>query len=389
MDIKNIIELFGGQTKLAEALGVRQSNVAYWNKTGKIPSKWEKPIRDAASSMGIDIDANQQLRPFIFYTSGTAKQSIKVWVRDETVWASQSGIAEIFDTSKQNVSHHISNIFNDQELDELSVVKKYLTTAEDGKEYEVTYYNLDVILAVGYRVSSSKAVQFRRWASATLKDYLIKGYALNDDRLKGGDTPFGKDYFDELLEKIREIRASERRFYQKVTDIYSSCSTDYDPSSQTTRQFFSSVQDKLHFAIHGHTAAELITSRVNADKPHMGLTSWKDPGRIHGFDVTVAKNYMTPDELRKMNRLVSMFLDYAENQAARHIPMSMNDWVEKLDAFLEFNGYQILHGHGGVQSKTAHERARKEFEKFKIKQDKEYKSDYDKFIEETREKLPG
>lgn len=387
-DIKGIIDKFGGQVALAKAIGVAQSNVAYWKKVDRIPAKWMNVILTAAKLRNISLDDPKTESPFVFYTSKSGEsETVRLWVQDDSVWATQSGIAQIFDTTKQNISYHLSCIFKDEELEEKSVVKKFLTTASDGKEYEVAYYGLDVILAIGYRVSSAKAITFRRWATQVLKEYLIKGFALNMDRLKQGEKLFGKDYFDELLEKVREIRASERRFYQKVTDIYSQCSIDYDSKSQTTKNFFASVQDKLHFAVHGHTAAELIAIRADANKPNMGLTNWKSKSQISFCDTTVAKNYLTREELTRLNRLVNMFLDYAENIVANHRTMTMSDWVESLDSFIEFNGFLVLKGHGTMSRKQTDEIAKEEFQKFKKITDKTYKSDYDEFLDDVRNKM--
>lgn len=387
-EIKEIIEKFGGQVNLAKAIGVAQSNVAYWKKVDHIPVKWMNAILTAAKLRNISLDGLKPESPFVFYTSKSGeKETVRLWVQDDSVWATQSGIAQIFDTTKQNISYHLSCIFKDEELSEKSVVKKLLTTASDGKEYEIAYYSLDVILAIGYRVSSSKAITFRKWATQVLREYLTKGFALNMDRLKQGENLFGKDYFDELLEKVREIRASERRFYQKVTDIYSQCSIDYDSKSQTTKNFFASVQDKLHFAVHGHTAAEIISIRADAGKPNMGLTNWKDKKQISLYDTTVAKNYLTREELTRLNRLVNMFLDYAENIVANHRTMTMSDWVESLDSFIKFNGFQVLKGHGTVSRKQTDDIAKEEFQKFKRISDKTYKSDYDEFLESVRNKM--
>jgi hypothetical protein len=330
---------------------------------------------------------------FLFYASENGSLKIQVLLGDETVWASQQGIAGIFDTSKQLISYHLSNIFKELELSEGSVVKEILTTAADNKPYKTRFYNLDAIISVGYRVNSYKATQFRRWATTVLKEYLIKGFAMDDERLKQGNQLFGKDYFDDLLERIREIRASERRFYQRVTDIYRECSADYDPESSITHQFYANVQDKLHYAIHGHTSAELVMLRADASKPYMGLTSYKNEskgGKVIKSDVTVGKNYLNKDEATDLDRLVSMYLDWAENFARRHIPMTMKDWAERLDGFLSFNAYEVLDGYGKVRRDIAEKRAITEYEKFRIVQDKDFKSDFDKVVDgiKTSKKLP-
>jgi hypothetical protein len=265
------------------------------------------------------------------------------------------------------------------------VVANFAITTQHGAMPDRTqniptkFYNLDAIIAVGYRVNSKKATQFRIWATKTLKEYITKGFVLNDDMLKNG-RPFGKDYFDELLERIREIRASERRFYQKITDIYAQCSYDYDSNAEITKEFFKIVQNKLLFAVTGHTAPELLVSRIDSNKPHMGLTTWKNAphGKILKSDVTVSKNVLEEAEIKDLNQIVSMYLDYAENQARRHIKMSMADWRQKLDAFLQFNEYSILDNAGSVSRSAADELASKEYEKFRIKQDREFISDFDK-----------
>lgn len=331
---------------------------------------------------------------FIFYRSNEGNTKIQVAVDDdrETIWVTQKSMSEIFDVNVPAISKHLSNIFEQGELNESSVVSKLETTASDGKKYMVSFYNLDAIISVGYRVNSYKATQFRIWASSVLKQYMIKGFALNDDRLKQGKNLFGKDYFDELLEKIREIRASERRFYQKITDLYLT-SIDYDPKSQITRDFYATVQNKLHWAIHQHTAAELIRDRADSSKPNMGLTTWKNSknkGKILKSDTEVAKNYLTEDEISGLNRLVSMLLDDAENRAKRGRKMAMKDWSERINAFLEFNEYEILEDAGSISSKVAKTKAHKEYEKFRVKQDEEYESDFDETISAIKEtgKIP-
>lgn len=329
---------------------------------------------------------------FLFYGEDSGK--IRVFVAGEDVWVSQAAMAEIFDTTKQNISKHLKNIFSEGELTESSVINKMLTTALDGKSYNVFHYNLDAILSVGYRVNSRKAIQFRQWASVVLREYLIKGFTLDDERLKQGNQLFGKDYFDELLERIREIRASERRFYQKVTEIYIQCSYDYDPKSDLTKKFFSHAQNKLEYAITGMTAAEIIKLRADHNLPNMGLTTWKNQtkgGKIRKADTAVAKNYLSESEISNLNRLVTMFLDFAENLAKKNRRMSMKDWHEKLDDFLKFNEYEILINYGTIKKSTADKIAATEFIKFKPLQDKEYKSDFDKAIDEIKVtgKLPS
>ena len=260
----------------------------------------------------------------LFYNNGGEKEFVSVVFQDETFWLSQKGMAELFETSKQNISLHLKNCFDEEELDKESVVKDFLTTAADGKNYKTQHYNLDAIIAVGYRVNSKKATRFRQWATKTLKEYITKGFVLNDELMKNGQ-PFGRDYFDELLERIREIRASERRAYQKIADIFEQCSYDYDKNSETTRAFYSFVQNKLHFAVTGKTAAELISERATLDSPTMGLTTWKGApdGKILKSDTLIAKNYLNEKEIARLNRLVTMFIDYAELMAEDEVPMSM------------------------------------------------------------------
>lgn len=325
---------------------------------------------------------------FIFYRSQDGNINIQVIVGDETVWMTRKGMSEIFNTTQENIRQHLSNIFESHELEEVTVCKKILHTASDGKSYNTLFYNLDVIIAVGYRVNSYQATQFRIWATNILKEYLIKGFAIDDERLKQGTKIFGKDYFDELLEKIREIRASERRFYQKITDIYAQCSIDYDSQSAITKEFYATVQNKLHWAITKHTAAEIIKLRANSEKMNMGLTTWKNApvGKILKSDVKVAKNYLYEDEISELNLIVNMYLDYAELQTKKQNVMKMVDWIKKLDSFLTFNDYTILTNPGKVRATVAKTFAEKEFEKFRVQQDNEYESDFDKVISNISEK---
>ncbi len=427
MQARDIIDKFGGQSALAVLLGKGQSTVSYWAKTGIIPARWQPRLLSVALERGIPLSprdfmgpkaiplgaesgtnavvappevANDKkvglssvASPFLFYESENGSIKVQIVAENETVWASQKGMAEIFDVDVRTVSEHLQNIFKSNELNEVSVIRNFRITASDGKNYETNFYNLDAVISVGYRVNSYQATQFRRWATRILKEYLIKGFALDDERLKQGKKLFGKDYFDELLERIREIRASERRFYQKITDIFSECSRDYDSQSPVCQQFYAHVQDKLHHAIHGHTSAELIRLRADASKPHMGLTSWKNEvkrGKVTKLDVSIGKNYLLKEEVEELNRLVGMYLDFAENMARRKIALSMNDWSERLDEFLRFNAYDVLDGFGSVNRTTAENIAYAEYEKFRVVQDKEYKSDFDKVVGEikTKRKLP-
>ena len=323
---------------------------------------------------------------FILYTSNNGDVNINVFLENETIWLTQKSIGELFGKSKSTISEHLKNIFNEGELDENAVVRKFRTTANDGKLYETNFYNLDAIISVGYRVNSKQATQFRIWATKTLKEFIIKGFVLDDERLKQGNQVFGKDYFDELLERIREIRASERRFYQKITDIYAQCSIDYNPKSETTVTFYKTVQNKLHWATTGNTASEIVVNRANADKENMGLTNWKNSpkGKILKSDISIAKNYLSEIEVSELNRLVELYLNFAELQAERNIPMKMVEWTEILDSFLKINRYDILTNAGKISHQKALEKSANEFEKFRINQDKNYLSDFDKEIKKIK-----
>ncbi|MCA9609716.1 MAG: virulence RhuM family protein [Myxococcales bacterium] len=323
---------------------------------------------------------------FILYAAPSGGVRVRVLVQDETVWLPQRQIAELFAVGVPAISKHLKNIFDSAELQEKSVVSVLETTAADGKVYRTRFYNLDAIIAVGYRVNSYEATQFRIWATRTLREYLVKGFVLDDERLKHGAAAFGKDYFDELLERIREIRASERRFYQKVTDLYA-LSVDYDKDAPLTREFFAMVQNKLHWAITGRTAAELIHERADRDAPHMGLTTWKHgpDGKILKSDVSVAKNYLTEAHLGELNRLVSAYLDLAENRARRGLVTKMADWTRFLDGFLELNAYPVLPDKGKVSALEARLKAEAEFERFREVQDAAFESDFDRFVEEAKQ----
>jgi hypothetical protein len=334
------------------------------------------------------MDSQNQNSDFILYTSHDGEIRVDVLINDDTVWLTQKAMQELFDRSKSTVSEHISNVFKEGELDEIQVVRKFRTTADDGKDYEVSYYNLDVIISVGYRIKSQRGTQFRIWATKTLKEYIIKGFVLDDKRLKQGGQLFGKDYFEELLERIREIRASERRFYQKITDIYAQCSIDYDAHSELTQNFYKTVQNKLHWTITGSTAAEIIHHRVDSKKPNLGLTSWKNApdGKILKSDIGTAKNYLEEKEIKELNRLVELYLNFAELQAERNIPMKMSEWIEILDGFLKLNRYELLEKSGKISNVEAIEKASLEYEKFRVLQDKKYLSDFDKEINKLKNK---
>ena len=329
--------------------------------------------------MSKKIQMRNSTAEFLIFTSQAKEDGIEVRLQNETIWLSQKLMATLFDCSTDNISLHLKNIFNEGELNPEAVTEEFSVTASDGKSYRTKHYNLDAIIAVGYRVNSKRATAFRQWATNVLRDYVIRGYIIDKERMKNGSF-FNQNYFDSLLEEVREIRASERLFYQKITDIYVTA-FDYDPKSQTTLDFFATVQNKLHFAIHHHTAAELIIERANCEKEHMGLTTWKNSpnGKVLKSDVSIAKNYLTEKELHGLDRIVSMYLDYAETQAERRIPMTMEDWAKKLDAFLQFNEYDLLHNIGSVSAHVAKTVAESEFEKYRIIQDQLFQSDFDKF----------
>ena len=320
---------------------------------------------------------------FLIFTSQSGENSIDVMVADENVWLTQDMIATLYEKGRSTITEHLKNIFSEGELDEISACRKFRRTGSDGKEYNTKFYNLEAVIAVGFRTNSDRAIQFRQWATKVLKDFSIRGYVMDKERLKNGAF-LNEDYFDHLLEEIREIRASERRFYQKITDIYATA-MDYSKDALTTKTFFKTVQNKLHFAIHGKTAAELIIERANAEKENMGLTTWRNApkGKIVKSDVAVAKNYLTLEEIDSLNRIVTMYLDYAENQAKRKIPMTMEDWASKLNAFLQFNEYEILNNYGKVTAEIAKAFAESEFEKYRIVQDRLFESDFDRLLKET------
>ena len=330
------------------------------------------------------MEENKQPREgeIIFYTTPEGVTKVEVFFQDETFWLTINRMAELFSTSKQDISYHLQQIYESGELKREATVKEILTVQLEGNRNvsrKLEFYNLDAIIAVGYRVNSLQATQFRIWATQTLREFIIKGFVLDDERLKLNKR-FGQDYFEELLERIREIRASERRFYLKITDIYEQCSIDYSPKAEITKLFFMTVQNKLHWAITKMTAAEIVTNRVNANRPNLGLTTWKNAphGKILKSDVSIAKNYMTETEIKELERIVSMFLDYAENQAARQIPMKMQDWVQKLDGFLQFNEYEILHDAGKVTHELAKQLAEEEYARFRIDQDRAFESDFER-----------
>lgn len=315
----------------------------------------------------------------LIYNNGGEKEFVSVIFKDENFWLTQKAMGELFGCTSDNISLHLKNIFAEEELDKASVTEKLSVTAADGKNYKTQCYNLDAIIAVGYRVNSKKATRFRQWATKTLKEYIQKGFVLNDELMKNG-RPFGKDYFDELLERIREIRASERRAYQKIADIFEQCSYDYDKNSETTRAFYAFVQNKLHFAVTGKTAAELISERATLDSPTMGLTTWKGApdGKILKSDTLVAKNYLNEKEIARLNRLVTMFIDYAELMAEDEQLMSMADWLAETDRFLSNNRRKVLEGKGRISHDDAVKKVSDIYTEFRKKQDAEYISEFDR-----------
>ena len=318
----------------------------------------------------------------LLYSDENGKEFVNVIFKDETFWLTQKAMAELFDCTTDNISLHLKNIFTDGELDKDSVTEKFSVTAADGKNYQTQHYNLDAIIAVGYRVNSKKATRFRQWATKTLKEYIQKGFVLNDEMMKNG-RPFGKDYFEELLERIREIRASERRAYQKIADVFEQCSYDYDKDSETTKAFYAFVQNKLHYAVTGKTAAELLSERATLDSPTMGLTTWKGApdGKILKSDTLVAKNYLNQKELSRLNRLVTMFIDYAELMAEDEQLMSMQDWLDETDRFLANNRRKVLDDKGHISRDAAVKKVSGIYEEFRKKQDAAYISEFDRQTE--------
>ncbi len=319
---------------------------------------------------------------FLIFTTQSGEKSIEARYEDETVWLTQKLMAELFDVGVNTINYHLKEVFKNQELDEKAVIRNFRITANDGKNYNTNFYNLDAIISVGYRVNSVRATQFRQWATKVLREFAIKGFVLDKKRLENG-AYLGKDYFEELLAEIREIRLSERRFYQKVTDIYAT-SIDYNKDAVTTKAFFAKVQNKLHFVVHGHTAAELIYNRADSNKEKMGLTSWKNSpdGKILKTDVSIAKNYLNKEELESLGRIVNAYLDLAEARALRNIPMTMQDWAQRLDLFLQYDDRKILADAGSITAKIAQHKAETEFEKYRIVQDQLFESDFDKEIKQ-------
>lgn len=318
---------------------------------------------------------------YLTFVAAQGQGGVEVVYADEDIWLTQKMLAALYDVDVRTVNYHLKKIFADNELAEDSVIRKFRITASDGKSYQTNHYNLSAIIAVGYKVNSERAVQFRKWATTVLKEFTVKGFAMDDERLKQGGTVLTKQYFEEQLQRIREIRLSERKFYQKITDIYATA-IDYDLSATATQRFFATVQNKLHWAIHGQTAAEVIVDRADAEKQNMGLTTWKDAphGKIHKFDVIVAKNYLTDAEITQLSRLVNAYLDVAEDMAQRKIPMTMSDWESRLNRFIQATDREILQDAGKVTAEIAKAHAESEFEKYRITQDRLFESDFDRAL---------
>ncbi len=337
--------------------------------------------KDSSSTLNI----RNSTAEFLIFTHQAAKDGIAVRYEENTIWLTQKLMAELFDVDKRTISEHLQNIFKSNELQENSVVRNFRTTAADGKNYDTNFYNLDAIISVGYRINSVRATQFRQWATQVLREFAIKGYVLDKKRLENGAF-LGVDYFEHLLAEIHEIRLSERRFYQKITDIYTT-SVDYNPDAPTTRDFFAKVQNKLHYAIHGHTAAELVKKRADSTKINMGLTAWENgpQGKILKTDVVIAKNYLDTDELTALGRIVNSYLDLAESRAQRKIPMTMEDWAKRLDEFLKLDDREILQNAGSISAELAKSHAESEFEKYRIVQDYLFQSDFDKSWQQLEE----
>jgi hypothetical protein len=328
-----------------------------------------------------EISIRSSAAEYLTFLTASREGGVEAVYADEDVWLSQKMMGVLYDVDVRTVNEHLKNIFADSELEEISVIRKFRITAADGKSYNTQHYNLSAIIAVGYKVNSERAVQFRKWATGIIKEYTVKGYAMDDERLKNDGTILGKKYFEEQLQRIREIRLSERKFYQKITDIYATA-IDYDVTATATKRFFATVQNKLHWAIHGQTAAEVILNRASAEKTHMGLTTWQDApaGKIQKFDVSIAKNYLTDKEIAQLQRLVNAYLDIAEDMALRNMPMTMADWEERLNRFIAATDREILQDAGKVTAEIAKAHAESEFEKYRIVQDRLYLSDFDKQI---------
>ena len=347
----------------------------------------DKPTRGGRPKKNTEVSlVRSSAAEYLTFVAASGQGGVEAVYADENVWLTQKMMGVLYDVDVRTINYHLKKIFADSELQEDSVIRNFRITAADGKSYDTKHYNLSAIIAVGYKVNSERAVQFRKWASGIIESFTIKGYAMDDERLKNDGSILGKKYFEEQLQRIREIRLSERKFYQKITDIYAT-SIDYDVTAAATKRFFATVQNKLHWAIHGQTAAEVIVSRADANKDHMGLTTWKDApkGKIQKFDVSVAKNYLTEGEMEQLQRLVSAYLDVAESMALREIPMTMQDWETRLNRFIAATDREILQDAGKVTAEIAQAHAESEFEKYRIVQDRLFESDFDRMIAELPE----
>lgn len=324
---------------------------------------------------------------YLTFVAANRENGVQAVYVDENVWLTQKMMAALYDIDVRTINYHLKKIFSDSELEENSVIRNFRITADDGKNYNTKHYNLSAIIAVGYKVNSERAVQFRKWATEIVKSFTIKAYVMDDERLKNGGSVFTEDYFEEQLQRIREIRLSERKFYQKITDIYATA-IDYDVTAKATKRFFATVQNKLHWAIHGQTAAEVVYHRADADKPHMGLQTWKDAphGKIQKFDVSVAKNYLNEDEMAQLSRLVNAYLEIAEDMAKRHIPMTMQDWETRLNRFIDATDREVLQDAGKVTAEIAKAHAESEFEKYRIVQDRLFESDFDRLLKQSKQR---
>lgn len=340
---------------------------------GKPPQSAKKPEGSLARSSAAE---------YLTFVAASGQGGVEAVYADENIWLTQKMMGVLYDVETHTINYHLKKVFGDSELEETSVVRKFRITAADGKTYNTQHYKLPAIIAVGYKVNSERAVQFRKWATGIIEQFTIKAYVMDDERIKAGGSVLTDQYFEEQLQRIREIRVSERKFYQKITDIYATA-IDYDVTAQATKRFFATVQNKLHWAIHGQTAAEVVYHRANADQPHMGLTSWKDAplGKIQKFDVVVAKNYLTEAEMAQLSRLVNAYLDVAEDMAQRKIPMTMQDWETRLNRFIEATDREVLQDAGKVTAEIAKTHAECEFEKYRIVQDRLFESDFDRLLQ--------
>lgn len=356
------------------------------NADGKKPQVQAACVYFKEQTTTLELIENQITSRILIYKTNQGETRIEVLFNGKTFWLTQKRMGDLYDVDVSTINYHLGNIFETGELKENAVIRKIPITAADGKDYDTMIYNLDAIIAVGYRVNSYKATQFRIWATEVLREFIIKGFVLDDERLKQGKH-FGQDYFDDLLERIREIRTSERRYYQKITDVYAECSADYDPKSETTQLFFKMVQNMMHWAVTHQTAAEIIYNRADAEQPHMGLTSWKNApdGRVQRSDTIVAKNYLSDKEVTALNRISNAFLDLAEDRASRQFITTMEDWEKQLERFLAMYDYEVLEGAGTVTAEEAKEKAYEEYNKFRLIQDREYLSDFDKEVMNWKE----